>query len=176
MKRRWIAVLAVIVVLIIGAGLFFFLPATLSPVQASKAQPAGAALVEKGRYLATAGDCVACHTAPGGKPFAGGLAFKLPFGTIYASNITPDKTAGIGGWSDAEFVRAMRHGVRNDGQDLYPAFPYTAYAKLSTDDILAIRAYLATLAPVGQAGRRDDGLVCRFTAVFLPPLAFLGLG
>jgi mono/diheme cytochrome c family protein len=150
MKRRWIAALAVVLVLIVGAGLFFFLPASLSPAQASAAQPSGAALVEKGRYLTTAGDCVACHTAPGGKPFAGGLAFKLPFGTIYASNITPDKTAGIGGWSDAEFVRAMRHGVRNDGRDLYPAFPYTAYAKLSTDDILAIRAYLATLAPVAQ--------------------------
>jgi mono/diheme cytochrome c family protein len=166
MKRFWIAALAVVVVLIVAAGLFFFLPASLSPVQASNAQPSGAALVEKGRYLATAGDCVACHTAPGGKPFAGGLAFKLPFGTIYASNITPDKTAGIGGWSDAEFVRAMRHGVRNDGQDLYPAFPYTAYAKLSTDDILAIRAYLATLTPVADAVQ-PNGLSFPFNQRYL---------
>src|SRR6195952_4702267 len=150
MKRPWIAGLAVVLLLLVAAGLFFFLPAALSPVQASAAQPTGAALVEKGRYLTTAGDCIACHTAPGGKPFAGGLAFKLPFGTIYSSNITPDKQDGIGNWSDAAFVRAMRHGVRSDGKDLYPAFPYTAYAKLGTDDILAIRAYLASLAPVAQ--------------------------
>jgi len=150
MKRFWLAALAVVLVLLVAAGLFFFLPASLSPVEASAFQPTGAALVERGRYLATAGDCVACHTAPGGRPFAGGLAFKLPIGTIYSSNITPDRQAGIGGWSDAEFVRAMRHGVRSDGKDLYPAFPYTAYAKLSTDDILAIRAYLGSLAPVAR--------------------------
>jgi len=150
MKRLAIA-LVILFGLLAGAGLFFFLPAGLEPVKASAAQPSGPALVEKGRYLATAGDCVACHTVPGGKPFAGGLAFKLPFGTLYSSNITPDPKAGIGAWSNAQFVRAMRHGVRGDGQDLYPAFPYTAYAKMSTDDILAVRAYLASLAPVADA-------------------------
>lgn len=147
MKRFGLIALAVLAVLAVAAVAFFFLPASLEPVQASPSQPTGAALIEKGRYLATAGDCVACHSIPGGKPFAGGLAFKLPFGTIYSSNITPDRETGIGGWSDAEFVRAMRHGVRKDGQDLYPAFPYSSYARLSTDDVLAIRAYLATLAP-----------------------------
>jgi mono/diheme cytochrome c family protein len=141
--RRWARI-----ALGVGAALFFFLPARLDPVQASPGQPTGPALVERGRYLATAADCVACHSTPNGRPFGGGLAFKLPFGTIYSSNITPDKAHGIGAWSDAEFVRAMRHGVDNKGRELYPAFPYTAYANMSTDDILAIRAYLNTLEPV----------------------------
>ena len=149
MKRRprLFAALGVLALALIGAGLFFFLPAGLEPVQASPSQPTGRALVERGRYLATAADCVACHSVPNGPEYGGGLAFKLPFGTIYSSNITPDKQAGIGAWSDAQFVRAMRHGVRDDGQELYPAFPYTSYTKMGTDDILAIRAYLNTIPP-----------------------------
>ena len=150
--RRWgLIALGVAAVLLVGAIAFFAWPARLEAVRPSPSLPTGAALVERGRYLATASDCVACHSAPGGQPYAGGLAFKLPFGTIYSSNITPDRKVGIGSWSDAEFVRAMRHGVRNDGQELYPAFPYTAYTHMSTDDVLAIRAYLNTLRPVGQA-------------------------
>jgi len=148
MKRR--IILGVFAVLLVIAALFFFVPARLDPVQASASQPTGAALIARGQYLATAADCAACHSVPGGKPFAGGLAFKLPFGTIYASNITPDKTYGIGGWSDAAFVRAMHHGIDDRGRELYPAFPYTAYANISTDDVLAIRAYLNTLKPVPQ--------------------------
>lgn len=150
--KRLLIVLGVLVLLaFVAAALFFFVPAGLAPVRASAAQPSGRALIDKGRYLATAGDCVACHSVAGGKPFAGGLAFKLPFGTIYSSNITPDRKTGIGGWSAAEFVRAMRHGIRKDGQNLYPAFPYPSYAHLSTDDLLAIRAYLNTLAPQAVA-------------------------
>jgi mono/diheme cytochrome c family protein len=151
MKRAGLIVLAVAALLFVGAVAFFAWPARLEAVRPSASLPTGAALVERGRYLATASDCVACHSVPGGQPYAGGLAFKLPFGTIYSSNITPDRKVGIGSWSDAEFVRAMRHGVRNDGQELYPAFPYTAYTNMSTDDVLAIRAYLNTLRPVGQA-------------------------
>lgn len=151
MSRRVAILLVAAALLLIGAGLFFFLPASLEPVRASPAQPTGRALIDKGRYLATAGDCVACHTMPGGRAYAGGLPFRLPFGTIYASNITPDRATGIGGWSDAEFVRAIRHGVRKDGRDLYPAFPYTSYTRMSTDDALAIRAFLNTLPPVRQA-------------------------
>jgi mono/diheme cytochrome c family protein len=141
-----LAALACIVV--IGAVLFFFLPHGLDPVSPSAAQPTGDALIARGKYLTVAADCAACHTTEGGKPFAGGLAFKLPFGTIYSPNITPDRENGIGAWSDAEFARAMRSGVGRHGEDLYPAFPYTSYALLSSDDVLAIRAYLATLAPV----------------------------
>ena len=145
-RLHGIAVLACIV--LTGACLFFFLPHRLEPVSPSSAQPTGEALIARGKYLTVAGDCAACHTTEGGKPFAGGLPFRLPFGTIYSSNITPDRESGIGAWSDSEFVRAVRSGVGRHGEDLYPALPYTSYALLSSDDVLAIRAYLATLAPV----------------------------
>ena len=135
-------------IVLFGAVLFFFLPHGLDPVSPSAAQPTGDALIARGKYLTVAADCAACHTTEDGKPFAGGLAFKLPFGTIYSSNITPDRENGIGAWTDAEFVRAIRSGVGRHGEDLYPALPYTSYALLSSDDVLAIRAYLATLAPV----------------------------
>jgi mono/diheme cytochrome c family protein len=91
-----------------------------------------------------------------GKPFAGGVAFKLPFGTIYSSNITSDPQNGIGAYGDDEFVRAVREGVRRDGRHLYPAFPYTSYTLLSRDDVLAIKAYLMTLPAIAQANRAND--------------------
>jgi mono/diheme cytochrome c family protein len=119
--------------------------------------PASAQRIARGEYLAKAADCVACHTAgESGKPFAGGVAFKLPFGTLYSSNITPDMQYGIGAYTDDEFVRAVREGVRRDGRHLYPAFPYTSYTALSRDDVLAIKAYLWTLAPVAQANRPNE--------------------
>ncbi|MET0321243.1 MAG: cytochrome c [Duganella sp.] len=118
--------------------------------------PVDAAPVVRGAYLARAADCVACHTAPGGKPFAGGLAFQLPFGTLYSSNITADRATGIGNWTDDDFVRALHDGVRHDGQRLYPAFPYTSYSLLSRDDVLAIKAYLFSLTPVAQATPQPD--------------------
>jgi mono/diheme cytochrome c family protein len=119
--------------------------------------PAGADAVARGEYLAKAADCIACHTVPdSGKPFAGGVPFKLPFGTIYSSNITPDPKDGIGAYSDDEFVRAVREGVRRDGRHLYPAFPYTSYTLLSRDDVLAIKTYLMTLPAVAQPNRPND--------------------
>lgn len=98
--------------------------------------------IERGRLVAAAGDCVACHTAPGGKTNAGGFALDTPFGTIYSTNITPDNETGIGRWSYPAFERAMRQGVHQDGRQLYPAFPYTAYAKLSEADMQALYGYL----------------------------------
>ncbi|MES2046734.1 MAG: cytochrome c [Pseudomonadota bacterium] len=103
--------------------------------------------IARGKYLTIAADCQACHTAKGGTPFAGGLPFKLPFGTIWSPNITPDKATGIGGWSDAQFLAALREGKGPKGH-LYPAMPFTSYTALTDADALAIRAYLATLAPV----------------------------
>ncbi|MBY5538249.1 c-type cytochrome [Rhizobium leguminosarum] len=141
---------------LLGAVAFFFWPHSLPEVVASASQPSGAALIERGKYLTTAADCEACHTAPGGKPFEGGLGFELPFGTLYSPNITPDTETGIGGWSDAEFVRAVRSGVGKHGEDLYPAFPYTSYALLSSDDVLAIKAYLDTLPPVVRKPPQND--------------------
>ena len=115
------------------------------------AQAADPQLIAKGQYLTRAADCEACHTTPGGKPFTGGLAFQLPFGTLYSPNITPDTQTGIGAWSDDEFVSALQKGVGKDGKHYYPAFPYTSYTLMPREDILAIKAYLGSLAPVNQA-------------------------
>ena len=110
----------------------------------------------RGEYLARAADCGACHTAPGGQAYAGGVAFKLPMGTLYSTNITADKETGIGSWSDDDFVRALHAGVNNQGKPLYPAFPYTSYTALSREDILAIKAYLFSLPTVHAPARRND--------------------
>jgi len=111
---------------------------------------------ERGRYLTIAGNCITCHTSEGGELFAGGLAFQTPFGTIYSTNITPHRETGIGSWSEAQFARAVREGVRPDGEHLYPAFPYTAYTKLSDDDVASIYAYLQTLKPVDAPARQNE--------------------
>ncbi|WP_349253189.1 cytochrome c [Bradyrhizobium sp. CIAT3101] len=107
-----------------------------------------ASLLERGKYLTEAADCGVCHTAPGGKEYAGGFAFKMPFGTMYSTNITPDKETGIGKYTDKEFLDAMHRGVRRDGARLYPAMPYTSYTYITDADALAIKAYLFSLAPV----------------------------
>jgi mono/diheme cytochrome c family protein len=108
--------------------------------------------IERGRYLAVLSDCASCHTVPGSnQPFAGGRAIETPFGNIVAPNITPDPETGIGSWSDEQFDAAVRKGIARNGSHLYPAMPYNAYTKMSRDDVLAIRAYLNTLAPVRNA-------------------------
>jgi mono/diheme cytochrome c family protein len=103
--------------------------------------------ISRGRYLATVGDCAACHTAPGGKPYAGGRPLETPFGVLLAPNLTPDRETGIGAWSDDEFIAALRDGESSHDR-LYPAMPYTYYTKVTRDDALAIRDYLVTLDPV----------------------------
>jgi mono/diheme cytochrome c family protein len=108
-------------------------------------------IVKRGEYLAHAADCMVCHSTRGGKEYAGGLAFKLPFGELYSTNITPDKESGIGNYSDRDFLNAVQHGTRRDGAPLYPAMPYTSYSYLTDDDALAIKAYLFSLAPVRSA-------------------------
>jgi mono/diheme cytochrome c family protein len=115
-----------------------------------------AQLVAQGAYLAKAGDCAACHTAPGGRPFAGGLALHTPFGTIMSTNITPDPNTGIGRWTEAAFARALRQGISRDGHNLYPAMPYTAYARVSDADVHALKAYVDSLQPVVQPNRAND--------------------
>jgi len=113
-------------------------------------------IVARGRYLAEAADCEACHTAPGGAPFAGGLAFRTDFGTLYSPNITPDPQTGIGSWTDEDFLRAMHEGVNKDGEYLYPAFPYPSYTYLSNEDVLAIKAYLFSLEPVHNTAPENE--------------------
>ena len=104
--------------------------------------------IARGKALTDAGDCASCHTADPLKPFAGGKRIDTPFGGIYSPNLTPDRDTGIGAWSDDIFYRALRYGVAPDGSRYYPAFPYPNFSKLTRQDILAIRAYLATLTPV----------------------------
>ncbi|CNK23834.1 putative cytochrome C [Yersinia frederiksenii] len=117
---------------------------------------ADANLIARGEYLTKAADCVACHTTKDGKPFAGGLAFKTPMGTLYSPNITPDKATGIGSWTDEEFLRALHEGKGKNGENLYPAFPYTSYTLLKDDDVKAIKAYLFSLPAVHQPNREND--------------------
>ncbi|APA87876.1 cytochrome c [Paraburkholderia sprentiae WSM5005] len=131
--------------------------AQASDGQATLAGPsAHGELVKRGQYLTRVADCAACHTADKSRPFAGGLPISTPFGTIVTPNITPDPDTGIGQWSDADFMRAMHEGVGKGGERLYPAFPYTAYTRVTDQDVLAIRAYLNTLAPIHYTPPAND--------------------
>ncbi|HMK85466.1 MAG TPA: cytochrome c [Steroidobacteraceae bacterium] len=157
MKRIVLIVAVLIVVGLIAVAILNRSDPAAGTAPAIAGATVDAAVAARGEYLTRAADCIACHTLPGsGKPFAGGVAFKLPFGTIYSSNITPDPKYGIGAYSDDEFVRAVREGVRRDGAHLYPAFPYTSYTALARSDVLAIRAYLATLPAISEPNRPNE--------------------
>ncbi len=157
MKKLGIALLAGMAVLVAVAALVWHLnvqdePDVSAPVAASTSAPTPA-VVARGQYLARAGDCMACHTARGGATFAGGLALATPFGTVYTSNLTPDRETGIGTWTSAEFWRALHNGRAKSGRLLYPAFPYTNYTKVTREDSDALYAWLRTLAPIHQPNR-----------------------
>ena len=123
---------------------------------------AGSALgqgdAKRGEYLAKAGGCVGCHTEDkeGATSFAGGRALKTPFGTFFGPNITPDKTAGIGSWSEADFIRALRHGDRPDGSNFFPAFPYPSFTKITDGDMRDLWAYLRTLPASAKPSKDHD--------------------
>jgi mono/diheme cytochrome c family protein len=154
-----IVVVAGLVVWIVGPGPMAFAGGRSVPLADYRAgsptgvpaELASADIVTRGAYLARAADCLVCHTAPGGRPYAGGLGFKLPFGTLYSSNITPDKETGIGAYSDEQFLAAVHRGIRRDGARLYPAMPYASYSAMTDADALAIKAYLFSLPPVRAA-------------------------
>jgi mono/diheme cytochrome c family protein len=150
MKRRIaLGALAGVALLIVLAVVFARIadaPSDASETPSSNVTPT-AATIARGAYLAAAGDCISCHSVPGKPDYAGGTPFKLPFGTIYGSNITPDVTFGIGSWSDADFITAMHRGIAKDGHHLYPAFPYANYTRMPVADVLAIKAYLFTQKP-----------------------------
>ena len=135
-------------------------PVTLTPDRpgvpaAASASSGQDARLERGRYLAIAADCMACHTAASGKPYAGGYAIDSPLGTIYATNITPSTKGGIGHYTEAEFARALRQGVRADGSHLYPAMPYTSYALLSDADVGDLYHYfMHAVQPVDEPARQ----------------------
>ena len=113
--------------------------------------------VERGRYIARLGDCVACHTGNKAQPMAGGLALETPFGKLYSTNITPDTASGIGSYSFEQFDKAMRKGVAADGRNLYPAMPYPSYAKMTADDMQALYAYLMEgVAPIAATNKASE--------------------
>src|SRR5271156_81706 len=113
-------------------------------------------LIQRGAYVAVEGDCAACHTAPAGQPFAGGVPIATPIGTVFTTNITPDKTTGIGAYTYGDFERAVRRGIRPDGDALYPAMPYPSYAHVSDADMQALYAYFThSVQP------RDDAELAR---------------
>ena len=113
-------------------------------------------IVARGEYLARAGGCFSCHTAGSGQPLAGGRALATPFGTFYSPNITPDRETGIGAWTDAQFTRALRQGVRPDGSYYFPVFPYPSFTGITDSDALALKAYLFSRPAVHQPNRPHD--------------------
>ncbi len=152
---RFLGAIVVVVIVVVAGVVAWRLYDRDAEVSAADV-PATPELIARGAYLVRAADCAACHNIPGGKPFAGGFAFHLPFGTIYSTNITPDKETGIGTWNDDDFVRALHQGIVKDGTHLYPAFPHTSYTGLSREDAVAIKAYLFSLPPVHAPARADQ--------------------
>src|ERR1700676_2317462 len=131
--------------------------ASAAQVSAQTPAPADkASIIARGEYLAQAGDCVACHTAPGGKLFAGGRAMPTPFGTLYTSNVTPDADTGIGKWTADQFYSMMHTGRSLDGGLLYPAMPFASYTKVTRADSDAIFAFMQSVAPVTQPNKPHD--------------------
>ncbi len=173
MRIGRILLIAVAVVAVFGLGVFAWIAAGPKALDFAGGQtvdlaaykgpsPAGvpadftsADPIARGQYLTRAADCQACHTAKGGAPFAGGLAFNLPFGSIYSPNITADKDTGIGNWTDAQFLGALHRGVDDEGKPLYPAMPYAAFTYMADADALAIKAYLFSLKPVHQENKEN---------------------
>jgi mono/diheme cytochrome c family protein len=127
-------------------------------VSVASSETARDARLRHGEYLYKAAGCLTCHTrdAKDAKPLAGGRRLETDFGVFYSPNITPDRETGIGGWSDADFIRALRDGVGRDGQQLYPAFPYTSYTHMSDDDMLALKAYLFSRPAITQANKPHE--------------------
>jgi mono/diheme cytochrome c family protein len=136
--------------------------------QATAAFSPTPAQIQRGQYLARAGNCIACHTKRGGEPYAGGLGVRTPFGTVYSTNITPDAKTGIGTWSSAHFWRAMHNGRSKDGRLLYPAFPYPNYTQITREDSDAIFAFLWSLPPAEQI-KRPPTCVFHITTSSLSP-------
>lgn len=153
-RKAFGIILVICLVAIIGVTWFVTRTPSSSFDTEASAQTPSAELIRRGEYVARLSDCVACHSTPSGKPFAGGLEMATPMGSIFATNITPDPETGIGAYSLADFDRALRHGVARDGHRLYPAMPYPSYAKLSDDDLRALYAYfMHEVSPVHQENK-----------------------
>ena len=155
MKRRWRrAGAGLLAVCVLAAATVWALnQRDESPVREGQRFAPTPAQIERGRYLASAGNCVACHTARGGAEYAGGRGIDTPFGIIYASNLTPDADTGLGRWTPDHFWRALHNGRSRDGRLLYPAFPYPNYTQVTREDADALFAFLQSLPPVAQENR-----------------------
>jgi len=149
-STRKLAIMVFFLLLLLTTAIFVVndKPAESEPILASSAS--NTELIARGAYLAKAGNCASCHTAEGGEFMAGGLAFDTPFGTLYSTNISPDPETGIGDWSERDFLNSMRHGLRPNGEHLYPAFPYTAFTKIENEDVLALYTYFRSIPAVPQ--------------------------
>jgi mono/diheme cytochrome c family protein len=154
--RLLLTLLAIVLIAFFGALGYALVPTHTRPIASSQSPHSDAASIERGRYLAVAADCTACHTAPDGKPFAGGLALDSPLGAIYSSNVTPDKDSGIGKFTLDDFDRAVRHGIDDEGVTLYPAMPYPSYARMSDEDIAALYDYfMHGVAPASSSAHAN---------------------
>ncbi len=157
MKRVVITTFLLLLVIAVGLAVAWnvfrpgFLPHVAGPQGAAPAK-----VLDRGEYLARAGDCVACHTEPGGTEFAGGRAMPTPFGNLYTPNITPDDETGIGRWTADEFYRMMHTGLSRDGTLLYPAMPFASYTKVTREDCDAIFAYLQSVPPAKRKNRPHE--------------------
>jgi mono/diheme cytochrome c family protein len=148
---------------VVLAGLLLVVAWIVWPARTDVSLPPGVSsassgMIERGAYMVRVAGCVACHTdrVRGGERFAGGRPLETPFGTFHSPNITPDVETGIGKWSDEDFVRAVMLGEGVNGEHLYPVFPYTSYARMRVEDVLAIKAYLFSLEPVRATTPAND--------------------
>lgn len=153
--------LVIVIVVLVAAGAWFSTRMLATPLSANTTASSSEfntqALIDKGQYVAHASDCVACHTIPDQPAYSGGLQMMTPIGAIYSTNITPDKTHGIGNYTLADFARAVRQGVTPDGHRLYPAMPFPSYAKLSDDDVKALYAYfMHGVKPASEPNQESD--------------------
>lgn len=163
MKKLVLRIVAALVVLavVVSLALWFLRPGALPKTasgapEAPKSVSQATQTITRGEYLARAGDCVACHTEPNGKVFAGGREMPTPFGSLYSPNITPDDETGIGSWTADEFYRMLHTGVSRDGTLLYPAMPFASYTKVTRADSDAMFAYLQSVTPVRQKNHPNE--------------------
>jgi mono/diheme cytochrome c family protein len=155
MKKIMSWICGVLVVVVVGAWIASW-QSEIPPQGVLGSQTFSQAEIVRGEKLAALGDCAVCHTRPGGVRNTGGLPMKIPFGTIYSTNITPDAETGIGAWSYQAFERAMRHGIDRQGNYLYPAFPYTSFTRTRDEDLRALYAWLMTQPAVKYQPPKTD--------------------
>ncbi|WLI88291.1 cytochrome c [Massilia sp. R2A-15] len=155
-KRTSIVLVLAILAALVAAALYFLRPGALPDSARHAPVSATTQIINRGEYLARAGDCVACHTVPNGAMFAGGRAMATPFGNLYVPNITPDDDTGIGSWTADDFYRMMHTGISKNGTLLYPAMPFASYSQVTRSDTDAIYAYLMSIAPVKQKNREHE--------------------